>query len=213
MGKVRLKRPSTGTVLGFIAIIIAVVGTANAAPRVQLIQKGDIAPGAVTARALAPRAVHAKALAPKAVHPKALAAYAVTSKKLAKGAVNKRVLAKAAVTAAAISPNAVGAAALAPGSVYGGSLGEQTIHRTPIADVDQVAENGTWTAGNAEIAACAPGEKLLSVGFAFTEPGNKEVTFLQAMPFISPNSNGASGRIASNSGGSAKAEIIAVCLK
>ena len=55
--------------------------------------------------------------------------------------------------------------------------------------------------------------KLLSVGFAFTEPGNKEVTFLQAMPFISPNSNGASGRIASNSCGGAKAEIIAVCLR
>ncbi|MGE0067022.1 MAG: hypothetical protein AB7T48_06670 [Solirubrobacterales bacterium] len=203
MGKFRLKRPSTGTVLGFIAIIIAVVGTANAAPRVQLIQKGDIAPGAVTAKALAPNAVHAKALA----------ANAVTSKKLAKGAVNKRVLAKAAVTAASISPNAVTSAALAPGSVYGGSLGEQTIQRTPIADVDQVAENGTWTAGNTEIAVCGPGEKLLSVGFAFPEPGNKEVTFLQAMPFISPNNNGASGRFASNSGGSAKGEIIAVCLK
>lgn len=203
MGKVRLKRPSTGTVLGFIAIIIAVVGTANAAPRVQLIQKGDIAPGAVTA----------KALAPNAVRTKALAANAVTSKKLAKGAVNKRVLAKAAVTAASISPNAVTSAALAPGSVYGGSLGEQTIHRTQIADVDQVPSNPEWTAGNTEIAACAPGEKLLSVGFAFTEPGNKEATFLQAMPFISPNSNGASGRIATNSGGGAKAEIIAVCLK
>lgn len=203
MGKFRLKRPSTGTVLGFIAIIIAVVGTANAAPRVQLIQKGDIAPGAVTAKALAPNAVHSKALA----------ANAVTSKKLAKGAVNKRVLAKAAVTAASISANAVTSAALAPGSVYGGSLGEQTIHRTPIADIDQVPSNPEWTAGNTEVATCAPGEKLLSVGFAFTEPGNKEVSFLQAMPFISPNSNGASGRFASNSGGGAKGEIIAVCLK
>jgi len=203
MGKFRLKRPSTGTVLGFIAIIIAVMGTANAAPKVQLVQKGDIAPGAVTA----------KTLAPNAVHTKALAANAVTSKKLAKGAVNKRVLAKAAVTSASISANAVTSAALAPGSVYGGSLGEQTIHRTPIADVDQIASNPEWTAGNTEIAACGPGEKLLSVGFAFSEPGNKEVTFLQASPFISPNSNGASGRFASNSGGSAKGEIIAVCLK
>lgn len=203
MGKFRLKRPANGTVLGFIAIVIAVVGTANAAPKVQLVQKGDIAPGAVTAKTLAPNAVHAKALA----------ANAVTSKKLAKGAVNKRVLAKGAVTAASISANAVTSSALAPGSVYGGSLGEQTIHRTPIADVDKVPSNPEWEAGNTEVAFCGPGEKLLSVGFAFTEPGNKEVSFLQAMPFISPNSNGASGRIASNSGGSAKAEIIAVCLK
>jgi hypothetical protein len=85
--------------------------------------------------------------------------------------------------------------------------------KPPIKDIDQVAENGTWTAGNTEVALCAPGERLLSGGFAFTETGNKEVTFLRQLPFVSPQTNGVSGEMATNSGGTAKGEIVALCLK
>jgi hypothetical protein len=107
----------------------------------------------------------------------------------------------------------VSAAALAPGSVYGGALGAETLHVTPIADIDQVASNPEWTAGHTEVALCGPGEALLGVGFASPEPGNREVTWLQARPFLSPTGSGVAGRMASNSGGSAKGEVIALCLK
>jgi hypothetical protein len=210
MGKFELRQPSVGTVLGaigavfgFAALIVSLSSSADARPSHALVQRGDIAPGAVTAKALAPSAVHTKAIAKSAV----------TSKALAKGAVNRRVLAKGAVISTAIAADAVTKAAIAPGAVYGGALGEETIHATPIKDIDQVAENGTWTAGNTEVALCAPGERLLGGGFAFTETGNREVTFLRELPFVSPQTNGVAGEMASNSGGAAKGEIMALCLK
>lgn len=82
MSKLELKRPSLGTILGFTALVVAVVGNANASPTHVIVRRGDLAPGAVTAKAIAPGAV--------------------TSKKLAKGAVTKRKLGKGAVSAAAI---------------------------------------------------------------------------------------------------------------
>jgi len=190
--------------LSLAALIVSLSSSASARSNSTLVRKGDIAPGAVTAKALAPSAVRAKALAKGAVH----------TKNLSKGAVNAKALAKGAVGADAIAPNAVTAAAIAPGSVYGGALGPQTIHTAPIPDADTVAENGTWTASNTEIAYCGLGERLLSGSFAFTEPGNREVSFLQVRPFINTSSpSGVSGRIASNSGGAAVGEIGAVCLK
>jgi hypothetical protein len=121
-------------------------------------------------------------------------------------------LAKDAVTGEALGEDSVTARAIAPGSVYGGALGAETIHTVPIADLDAVAENGTWTASNTETAVCGTGERLLGGGFAFTNPGNREVAFLQALPFTNRAANGVSGRITSNSGGSAAAEIVALCL-
>ena len=59
---------------------------------------------------------------------------------------------------------------------------------------------------------CAPGEALLGTGFIFTEPGNREVSFLRAAPFLASTGNGVTGEIASNSGGTAKAQIMAICL-
>jgi hypothetical protein len=120
------------------------------------------------------------------------------------------------VLARAIAPDAVTAEALAPGSVYGGALGAETLHQTPIKDVDEVAENGKWTAGNTEVAICGPGEALLAPGFFFASPGNREVGWLEARPFLTTggsSGNGVSGRITSNSGGSAEGVIMALCLK
>lgn len=206
-----LRRPSAGTVLGAIgavlglaALIVSLSSSADATSRHALVRRGDIAPGAVTAKNLARAAVHAKALAQNAVH----------TKNVAKGAVNARALGKGAVEPNAIAADAVTAPAIAPGSVYGGALGQETFHTKAIADIDAVAENGTWTAGNTEIAFCAPGEAVLSASFAFPEPGNREVAFLQARPFVNPvGASGAAGRITSNAGGSAVGEIGVLCLK
>lgn len=111
-----------------------------------------------------------------------------------------------------MADNAITRTAIAPGSVYGGALGAISIKVVPIADLDAVPANPDWTGSNTETVLCAPGEALLGTGFAFTEPGNREVSFLQAQPFLSGTGNGVSGRIASNSGGAAKAQVMAICL-
>lgn len=205
-------RPSAGTVMGAIGMVAGIValaislsGIADAAGHHNsrhLVKRGEIAPGAVTAKNLANGAVHASALARSSV----------TSPKLANESVNRRVLKKESVTATAIAPDSVTSAAVAPGSIHGYDLTAPTIHSTPIADVDQVAENGMWTASNTEVAMCGANEPVLGGGFSFSEPGNREVGFLQASPFTSGTGNGVAGRITSNSGGVAKAQVIAVCL-
>jgi hypothetical protein len=220
MGRFELGHPSFGTVAGsisivlsFAALIVALSGSADARSSHLIVRKGDIARGAVTARSLARGAVHTNALAAGAVKAKALAADAVGSSALAKGSVTPDALAHDSVDAGALADGSVTAVAIAPGSVYGAALGAETVHIVPIADLDAVAENGTWTASNTEVASCSPGEHLLDGGFAFTNPGNREVAFLQALPFSTGSTSGVSGRITSNSGGSAAAEVVALCLK
>jgi hypothetical protein len=55
---------------------------------------------------------------------------------------------------------------------------------TPIVDRDAIASNPEWTPSNTEVTLCGPGEALLGTGFIFTEPGNHEVSFLRAAPFL-----------------------------
>ena len=79
MSRPKLKRPAPGTVLGTLALIVAVAGNTGAfASAGHKITKADIAKGAITANAIAPGAVRAKALANNAVHSNALAAGAST---------------------------------------------------------------------------------------------------------------------------------------
>jgi len=206
----RLGGPSAGTVMGaigmtagLVALAMSLGGVAGAVSSAgRIVHKGDLARGAVTAKALAPGAVHARAIAGSAV----------TTPKLAKDAVNRRVLKKGSVTSRALAANAVTAAAIAPGSVYGGALGKRTLHVTPIEDADDVASNPEWTAGDTGSALCGLGEALIGTGFALNQPGNREVTWLQALPVLSGTGDSVSGRFASNSGGTAEGEIIALCL-
>jgi hypothetical protein len=136
----------------------------------------------------------------------------VTANALATGAVTANALAGGAVGSAAIAPDAVTKAAIAPGSVYGAALVPESIHIAPIIDKDAVASNPEWTASDTAIALCGSGEPLLGTGFIFTEPGNREVSFLRAAPFLAPTGNGVAGEISSNSGGTAKAQVMAICL-
>lgn len=186
-------RPNSGTVLGMIAIVIAVVGTANAAPSRIVVRKGDIAPGAVTA--------------------KSIARGAVTAPKLRKASVTAPKLSGGAVTSSAIAGGAVTSSALAPGSVYGGALGNETVVIKPIADLDKVAHNGEWTGSNTEVALCGPGEALLGSGFAFATPSNGESIWTQALPVINGETRGVGGRFVSDAGGTVSAEVAAICLK
>lgn len=203
------RRPSAGTFLGAVgallglaALIVSLSSSADASSQGRMVKASEIAPGAVTARKLAPGAVTSKKLS----------ANAVTSVKLATGAVNRRVLKKEAVTANGLATASVTRAAIAPGSVYSGALVPETTHVTAIKDLDEVAHNGEWKASNSEAALCGAGEALLGTGFAFTEAGNGQVGMLQALPILASPANGVMGQITSDSGGTAKAEIVAICL-
>lgn len=203
ISKQTLSRPSPGTALGLLALLVALVGTASAGPTHVIVRRGDIAKGAVTAKALAPGSVHAKALAAGAVGAKAIRPGSVTAAALARGA----------VTPAALAGNTVTSSALAPGSVYGASLGPVSIHTAPLADLDAGADLSTWTSSNTALAQCGPGERLLSGGVVFTNLGNRRVGIVASVPVANTAADGWAGQIASDSGGTAAAEVQAICLK
>jgi hypothetical protein len=219
VSKLREKQRSRDGVLGGAALIVAtaalvwsIVGSAGAASTHVLVQKGDIAPGAVTTKSLAKGAVTAKKIRKHAVTGAKLAEAAVHTKNIASESVNQRVLRKGAVGTTALAPDAVTAAQLAPGSVYGGALGTETLVTKPIQDLDTVIDKN-WTPSNIEAAMCGTGEALLGTGFAFTNSGDSEVSWLQALPILNGGTKGVTGRISSNSGGTATAEVAALCLK
>jgi trimeric autotransporter adhesin len=209
----KLKAPSPGAALGLLALIVALVGTANAGPSQTIVRKGDIAKGAVTARALAKGAVRAPKLANGAVTARALASGSVTAAALKADAVTAAAIRQGSVGSNALAPNAVTSAALAPGSVYGAALGPVAVHTTPIADLDQPSAPDSWTASNTEHAICAPGERLLTGGVGFTNPGSREVGVIELRPYSTGPVDGVAARLTSNSGGSATAEVQVICLK
>jgi hypothetical protein len=201
-----LRLPSPALVVALIALSVALAGHAGAfrgGGHHQLVRKGDIAPGAVTARALGKGVVHAGALATGAVHPRALAAGSVGAVALAGGAVGPP----------AIAPDAVTRAALAPGSVYGGALGEVSFHSAPIPDLDTDAHNGEWTSSDTVTAGCGNGERVISGGVAFGNPGDRQVATIESAPFVNGAAQGWTGQITTDSGGGASAEVVVLCLK
>jgi hypothetical protein len=194
MRKLQLRRPSAGVVLGTLALIVAVAGNSGAfAGTKVIVRKGEIAKGAVTAKALAPGAVHPAAIS--------------------KGAVGVAALRPGSVGSGTLAPDAVTSGAIAPGSVYGGSLGEVTVHSAAIVDADTVPSNNEWTASVPVTALCASGERVLSGGVVFTNVADKEVGTIISQPFVNGSGNGWAGAITTNAGGAAKAEVQALCLK
>jgi hypothetical protein len=219
MGTSELRHPSPATVMSalalffaFAAFVVVVSGNADAARHVYVVKKGDIAPGAVTAKTLAHGAVHPKALAKGAVTSSKIKAGAVDAAALAKGAVTAAALGHGAVTPPALAEDSVTSTALAPKSVYAAALGDETVHTATIKDQDEIAANPDWTASSTGVAICGAHERLMLGGFNFTNLGNRQVSFLEALPILNPSTNGFKGAFASNSGGSAEAQLTAYCL-
>lgn len=214
MSKPRSLRPSPGVVLGALALIVAVVGQASAASTTKVIvRRGEIANGAVGAKALAKGAVHPRAIAKGAVTGAAIKPGSIGAASLKPGAVGASAIAGGAVGPGALAADAVGSGALAPGSVYGGSLAEETIHSAVLKDEDASADLSNWTASSVAIASCGSGERILSGGIVFTNAGNRRVAVIQSAPYENGGASGWVGQFTSDSGGTAIAEVQALCLK
>lgn len=199
-------------VVALAAFVVSVSAIATASPRV-IIRKGDIAPGAVTAKALAKGAVTGPKIRKGTITGAKLASGSVTTEDLANGSVGAAKLGGGAVTSQAIAAGAVTSAAIAPHSVGAVQLGEAEVISKAIADLDKVAHNGEWTASNSEVAACGSGSRLLGGGFSFSTPSNGETSWLQELPIVNGEVNGVVGRFTSDAGGVATGQILAVCLK
>lgn len=199
--------------LSVLAVVMASISAATATTRV-IVRKGDIAPGAVTAKAIAKGAVTSPKIKKHAITSPKVAEGAIRSVNLASESVNQRTLKKEAVGTAALAKDSVTSGQLAPGSVYLGALGvQETLQTKELKDLDQVAHNGEWTFSNPETVSCGPGEFLLSPGFQFTRAGNGEAMWVEAFPYLNGAQRGVSGRIMSDAGGGATAIVSALCLK
>jgi hypothetical protein len=193
MKRIQLHRPSAGVVLGTFALVVAVAGNSGAfAGTKVIVRKGEIAKGAVTAKALAKGAVHPAAIS--------------------KGAVGVAALRPGSVGSSTLAPDAVTSGAIAPGSVYGGSLGEVTVHSAAIVDAD-IDPLGEWTTSAPVTVLCGSGERVLSGGVVFTTVANREIGIVTSQPFVNGANSGWVGAITTNAGGLAKAEVQALCLK
>jgi hypothetical protein len=193
-------------------LVTTMAGIATASPKV-IVRKGDIAPGAVTAKALAKGAVTAPKIQKGTITGAKLASGSVSSEDLANGSVGAAKLGAGAVTAQAIAAGAVTKGAIAPDSIGASQLGEEEVVVKPISDLDTDAHNGEWTASNTEIAVCGGGGKLTGGGFSFSTLSNGESNWIEALPIINGEAQGIAGRLTSDAGGTASGNIVAICLK
>jgi len=194
------------------AFAVSVSGIATASPKV-IVRKGDIAPGAVTAKALAKGAVTGPKVRKATITGAKLASGSVTSEDLVNGSVTSSKLGAGSVTSQAIASGAVTSGAIAPRSVGAAQLGDVEVVSKAIADLDKIAHNGEWTASNGEVAVCGPGSRLLGGGFSVSTLTNGEFDWMEELPVVNSELNGVVGRFTSDAGGASTGQIVAVCLK
>ena len=141
---IRAPKPAHATVVAYLALFVALSGTATAIKGVNQVKRDDIAKGAVSRAKIAPKAVNAQRLAPRsvttsrlvpgAVTNRILAFGAVTSEKIADGGVGPNDIAAAAVGGGKIAKSAVGGGELKSGAVGAGKIKDGAVGELKIAD-------------------------------------------------------------------------------
>jgi hypothetical protein len=127
----RIWRPDHSTVVAYLALFVALCGTAAAVSG--KVRSRDIGKGAVTAPKIRNGAVIGSKIAPGAVGSTALADGAVIGSKIAPGAVGTPALAAGAVGSAQLAPGAVELVNLAQSSVSSAKLREGSVTQGKIA--------------------------------------------------------------------------------
>jgi hypothetical protein len=154
----RIGQHLRGNAVGYVALFVALTGTAVAIPGHDNVKSKNLAPGAVKAKAIAKGAVKASKIRGAAVTNSAVAAGAITSTKLAAGAVVNNALGTAAVTTPKLADSAVARAKIAQGAINGGKLANGSVDSSKVNDGSLLGED------------FAPGQ--LSDGFVLNGNGN-----------------------------------------
>ena len=178
------KRLTYANVMSSIAVFFVLGGaTAFAATKIgtneikaNAIVTGKIKKEAVTEGKIKAAAIGNTRLGNASVTAPKIAANAVTNPAIANGSVNSAKLAPAAVTSAQLAPGAVTAAQLGPGAIGAAQRGTLTL-RTESAPV------AVQASGSAH-GVCAPGERVISGGGAWTAFG-EDLSFLSTRPIKS----------------------------
>jgi hypothetical protein len=153
----RISRHLRANVVGYLALFVALTGTAVAIPGHDNVKSKNLATGAVKSKAIAKHAVKASKLRNAAVTNPAVAAGAITSTKLATGAVVANTLGEAAVTTPKLADSAVARAKIAKGAINGGKLANGSVDSAKVNDGSLLGKD------------FAPGQ--LSDGFALNGDG------------------------------------------
>lgn len=153
----RIHRHLQSNVVGYVALFVALSGTAIALPGKNKVDSNDLKRGAVKARALAKNAVKARAIRTGAVTTPKLRSGAVDADKLAPGSVGTGSLADSAITSPKLANDSVVRRTILQGTVNGVKIANGAITPRTIRDGSLLAEE------------FAPGQ--LSDGFVLTGVG------------------------------------------
>jgi hypothetical protein len=113
----RIRRHLQSNAVGYVAVFIALSGTAIALPGKSKVKRNDIARGAVVGKAIAPDAVKRAKIRNGAVGPNKLGDGAITAPKLAPGAVTGPAIASGAVDSTKVGNGSLLAEDFAPGQI------------------------------------------------------------------------------------------------
>jgi hypothetical protein len=137
----RVGRHLRGNVVGYVALFVALSGTALAIPGHHNVKAKNLAPGSVKSQAIAGGAVKASKLAGSAVTNPKIATGAVTATKLGAGAVVTQALGDSAVTTPKLADAAVERAKIAQGAINGGKLANGSVDSAKVNDGSLLADD------------------------------------------------------------------------
>ncbi len=168
----RIARHLRAHVVGYLALFVALSGTAMALPGKNSVKSNDIAPAAVKA----------KALKAGAVTNSKLAGGAVTSTKIADGSIVGGDLANSAVTEAKLANDAVTRDKILAGTINGGKLANGSVNSAKVNDGSLLAEDFAANQLSDGVAA-----EATSTGFNLARGGRLFVTatFISDCPVAS----------------------------
>jgi hypothetical protein len=146
-------RPSPALVISCVALFMALVGTAFAAPKLA-IRSAQIVNGTVRTIDLRDSAVSSPKIADATVTAADLGTDSVGSEEIAKDAVNTDEIAKDAVKSDEIAANAVASDEVAPDSLTAGDLAANSVGSSEVADQSLTANDlGADSVGSSELQA------------------------------------------------------------
>jgi hypothetical protein len=175
----RIGRHLRGNVVGYVALFVALSGTAVAIPGHNNVKSKNIATGAVKSKAIAKGAVKSSKLANSAVGNQAIAPGAISSTKLAAGAVVTNTLGNSAVTSEKLADDAVTRQKILQGSINGGKLANGSVDSAKVNDGSLLAadfaprqlSDGFVSDGNGSFAIVRAGRIFVTATFVPTCAG------------------------------------------